>query len=756
MKMADPQSAAATLAESHTRPPGLASRWTVPGICIFLALIVWIVFGQTSRFDFIKYDDDLYVYNDPVVTRGLTLEGVKAAFSDRHSDNWVPLTTLSHMLDCQLYGLNAGGHHFTNVLLQTATAILLFLALREMTGFLWRSAFVAAVFAIHPLRAESVAWISERKDVLSGVFFALTLWAYVRYVRSPRPFGWYLATLFCFILGLLSKPSVVPLPFLLLLLDYWPLQRFNTSAFKRLLLEKIPLLLLSLACCIPTVLSQGTAIQPLKYYPLPLRIENAIVSYVIQMERMFYPANLAVFYPYPNAIPWWEVVLTGTLLAGICAVVWTQRQTRPWLLVGWLWYLAMIAPNIGFIQVGSQAQADRYTYLPQIGLVLALTWTVAGLCAAWRHRRLALAGFSTVVLPALIFCAHTQAAYWRNSETLWNHTLACTSGNFIAYNDLGDALLQKGQVEEAMLNFQQALQINPDFDLACDGLGVALLQKGRVGEAISYFQRALQIKPDNEEACYDLGNAVLQEGKVDKAVALYHQALQIKSDYVEAHNNLGNALLQTGDVERAIVQFQQALQLNPDFAKARVNLGNALLQKGSVDEAVAQFQQALQLNPDLADADYDLGNVSLQKGQVDDAVAFYEQALKIKPDYAEAQNNLGEALLREGKVDDAVLLFGKALAINPNYAVAQFNLGLALSRRGDLAGAITHYQNALEINPGYLEAQVNLGNALRQTGNTKEAMVHYQKAMNLAQAAGRPDIAQRLSAELNSLSTGEK
>ena len=504
---------------------GLSDRRTVLGVCLFLAAIVWVVFGQTLHHEFVNFDDDAYVYENPEVSRGLTLQGIIRAFARFHADNWHPLTWISHMLDCQFYGLNPGGHHLTNILLHTTAAILLFLVLRRMTGFLWRSAFVAAVFAIHPLRVESVAWVAERKDVLSGVFFMLTLGAYVRYARRPWSFARYGLVLLLFALGLMSKPMLVTLPFVLLLLDYWPLNRFAGSAVpKRLILEKLPLLGLAGASGVVTFFAQTGAIRSFDEISLPLRVGNAFISYVTYLGQMFWPSGLAVLYPFPaNGWPLREMILAPALLILISAGVFVLRKSRPYLLVGWLWYLVMLAPVIGILQVGSQARADRYTYLPQIGLCLMLTWAAADLCARWRCSRLILGGLSTVILAALIYCAHVQASYWRNSESLWTHTLACTSGNFIAHNNLGNALFQKGKVDDAIAHYKKALQINPDDADAHNNLGIALRQKGKVDEAIAHYKKALQINPDDAEAHNNLGAALFQKGKVDEAIAHYQE-----------------------------------------------------------------------------------------------------------------------------------------------------------------------------------------------------------------------------------------
>ncbi len=707
----------------------LNDRRMVPGICIFLAVITFAVFGQTLHHEFINFDDNLYVYENPAVTRGLNLKGVGWAFTHRVCANWHPLTTMSHMLDCRLYGLKAGGHHLTSVLLHTATAILLFLVLRRMTGFLWRSAFVAAVFAIHPLRVESVAWVAERKDILSGLFFMLTIGTYVRYVgkskvQSPKSKIYYGLILVFFALGLMCKPMLVTLPFVLLLLDYWPLQRMSkveergasktaVSALGSLLLEKLPLLGLAIASAVVTVFAQHDAIQSFEKFSLPLRVGNALISYVAYLGQMFWPSGLAVLYPFAaRDVGVSKVVLSLVLLAGMSAGAFVLRR-RPYLLTGWLWYLIMLAPVIGIVQVGVQARADRYTYLPQIGLYLLLTWAAAELCAGWRLRRVVLGGCAAIILVALIFCARVQTAYWRNCESLWTHTLACTSDNAIAQNALGSARLKMGSVDEAITHCQKALQIKPDYVDAHINLGNALLQKSGVDEAIAHYQKALQIVPGGAEIYNNLGSALLQKGKVDEAIAQYQTALKIKPGYAEAHYNFGFALSKIGRVDEAIAQYQKALQIKPDYVEARINLGNALLQKGKVDEAVTHFQMVVQIAPGYAEAYNNLGSVLLQKGQVDEAIADFQKALQIKPDYAEVRYNFGFALSKKNKVDEAIAQYQKALQIKPDYADAHINLGNALLKKGGLDEAIAHYQKALQIKPDSAEAHNNLDYTLR-------------------------------------------
>jgi len=488
------------------------------------------------------------------------------------------LTWLSHMLDCQLYGLHPGGHHLTNVFLHTATVILLFLVLRQMTGAFWRSAFVAAVFAIHPLRVESVAWVAERKDVLSGLFFILTIGAYVRYARHPWSLIRYGLVVLLFALGLMCKAMLVTLPFVLLLLDYWPLRRAETSG--KLIMEKLPLLALAAAACVITFLAQNRVVQLAESTSMSLRFANALVSCMVYLGQMVWPVGLAVFYPYPqNGLPERKIILAVTLLAGLSAVAFWQRRQQPWLLMGWLWYLVMLLPVIGIIQVGEQAHADRYTYLPQIGIYVAVAWLAGTWAAKWQAGGLAVGSLTAATLAVLTVCAWKQTTFWKTGETLWTHALACTPPNDIAWNGLGLALNQKGRADEAITCFQKAVQINPNCADAHNNLGLVLLPKARVDDAIAHCQMALRLRPDYKETHINLGNALVQKGRVDEAISQYEEALRISSDYAEAHNDLANALLAKGKVDEAISHYHEALEIKPSYADARYNLGLALRQK---------------------------------------------------------------------------------------------------------------------------------------------------------------------------------
>jgi tetratricopeptide (TPR) repeat protein len=587
--MTRPKSRLPILTKAH-------SRRTTAGVCIFLALIVWLVFAPTLRYEFVNYDDENYVYQNTKITIGLSLAGIAWAFTHVHARNWHPLTTMSHMLDCQLYGLKAGGHHFTNVLLHSIAVILLFLVLRQMTGALWRSAFVAAVFAIHPLRVESVAWVAERKDVLSAVFFMLTLSAYVCYVRKPS-LDRYTAVALLFVLGLMSKPMLVTVPLVLLLVDYWPLRRFaestsvksrakrlhwwdRQSISRRLIFEKIPLLALSAVSGVVTFLAQRQALARNEELPLFWRINNALVTCMTYVWQMIWPVKLAVFYPHPhNGLPHWEIILSVALLAAITASALALRKRHPYIVTGWLWYLVMLVPVIGLIQVGWQGHADRYTYLPQIGLYLLVSWAIAEVAASLRIRRQVLAIVAVVVIAALSSRAWIQTSYWRDSETLWRHALAVTSNNDVAQDNLGIALFGRGQMKEAVAHWRKSLELHPDNANIINNLGMASAEEGRISEAIALWEKALALQRDNASAQSNLAwvlatsaEPAIRDGA--KAVQLAEQALQLSGgENPVIFRTLAAAYAESGRFSEAI----EAAQRGRELATAQ---GNSALANG--------------------------------------------------------------------------------------------------------------------------------------------------------------------------------
>lgn len=569
--------------------------------------MVWLVFGQTLGHDFVNFDDPDVVSENSYVTTGLTTAGLRHAFTSEALGHWDPLTTLSHMLDCQLFGVAPWGHHFTNLLLHGATTLALFLVFRAMTGAIWRSFFIAAVFAIHPLRVESVAWITERKDVLSGLFFMLTLGAYLGYVRRPPSLVRYLAIILFFALGLMAKSMLVTLPFVLLVLDVWPLRRFPTvaagSTARRLLVEKLPLFALSAAASTIQYLVNRENLVSIAKLPFPLRIGNALTAYISYLNDTLFPIGLAVHYPHPmERLPTWLAAVAGLQFAALCVAVWVWGRKQPALLVGWLWYLGMLVPVIGLVQSGSLSHADRYTYLPQIGLLLMFTWTVADLTTGLRFRRTLLTTAAFLSITLLAVTAHAQTAHWRDSIALWTHTLACTARNDIGHNNLGIALLEKGRRDEALVQVKDALVINPRYDKARNDLGLLYLETGRVQEAIPEFLEAIDINPRYAKAHNNLGNAYLQTGQFDLAIAQYHQALKIKPDFAGAESNLGNTYFRRGQLHEAIAHYQRAVHYMPNYVKARTNLGITLLQTGRTREGLAHLEKALLYDPDYASA----------------------------------------------------------------------------------------------------------------------------------------------------------
>jgi len=536
-------------------------------VSLFLTIITLATFWQVQNHEFVIYDDYEYITGNSHAQAGLTFDGIVWAFTTTHVSNWHPLTWLSHMLDCHLYGLNPKGHHFNNVLLHIASTLLLFLVLERMTGALWRSSFVAALFALHPLHVESVAWVASRKDVLSTFFWMLTVLAYVRYVEQPG-LNRYLLVLLFFALGLMSKPMLVTLPFVLLLLDYWPLGRFQFGQsvgdsnpktqeavnlrYHRwiglhLIWEKVPFFVFAAVSSLVTLQSQLGSTASFEVLPLRFRIANALVSYASYIGKMLWPHHLTVLYPHPiDTLPMWQVVGACILLMCISFLVIRQAQQRPYLVVGWLWYLGTLVPVIGLVQVGVQAMADRYTYVPLIGLFMLIVWAGPDLMAKWRHLRIALTVSAGILLSALMISSWIQVQYWKNSIMLFNHALDVTSHNYIAHFHLGNALTQQGKLKLAITHYSEALRIKPDYAHAHNNLGNALAEQGKLNLAITHYSEALRIKPDYAHAHYDLGNALAEQGKLNLAITHYSEALRINPDFMEAQHNLKVTLHRMG------------------------------------------------------------------------------------------------------------------------------------------------------------------------------------------------------------------
>ena len=598
-------------------------RELLVGVLIFAMTLG--VFWQVKGHDFIAYDDPEYVIDNPMVRAGMTPQGIRWAFSTFDAANWHPLTWLSHMVDSELYGLNPGRHHLTSLLFHLLNSLLLFVVLVKMTKALWRSAAVAALFAVHPLHVESVAWIAERKDVLSTCFWMLTMWAYFRYRENPGLTS-YLLTLFLYALGLMAKPMLVTLPFVLILLDYWPLGRWARAGLVQepggqggriapLVWEKAPFFLLAALSSTVTLTAQwqGGAVSPAKVVPLSVRFWNALVAYLVYLVKMVWPVGLAVFYPHPGrGLPVWLVLCAAVVLAGVTLGALRARQGQPYLVTGWFWYLGTLLPVIGLIQVGDQAMADRYSYIPLIGPFLMISWGLPALAARWRAPRIFLPVLTGATLSALLCVSWAQVRHWRDSVTLFTHTLAVTTNNSRIHNNLANVLARQGKIEEAITHYKKALTIQPNSPEAQSNLGAALVSLGRVEEGIEHYREALKLDPNLAEVHNNLGVALRNQGRSEEPLSHYLKAIELRPHYAEAHNNLGNILADQGRFAEAIAEFREALRLQPFYPQAHNNLGVALARQGQLQEAIPHFERALELQPDFAQARRNL-TIALQE-----------------------------------------------------------------------------------------------------------------------------------------------
>lgn len=674
----------------------------MPWLAAGLALAVIALFWPALQGGFVNYDDPDYLTANAHVQAGLTWAGVKWAFTTGHASNWHPLTWLSHQLDWQLFGDRPWGHHLTSVLGHGLNSALVFLAFYALTGACWRSFAVAALFGLHPLRVESVAWLSERKDVLSTAFWLLAMLAYAAYAKAvtARPLAgpWsflrqpgYLLTALCLALGLLAKPMLVTLPCVLLLLDYWPLRRMSwlspsgendsnpsppPTAWSALLREKLPLLALVLASSVVTFLVQraGGAVTALTGLSLTARVANALVAYVRYLGKAIWPTDLAVLYPHPGHWPVAAVLgATLILLALTAGALWLRRR-QPWLAVGWLWYLGTLVPVIGLVQVGIQSMADRYTYVSMLGLGLAVVWGAAHLAARHEGWRAALAVLTVFYAALALVLTREQIAFWRDSETLFRRTVAVTHKNYLAYNNLGFEFSVQGRLEEAREMYERSLAINPNYEEARNNLGYALAKLGRPAEAVPHYEAALRLKPNLAEAHNNLGNALADLGRPAEALACYRRALELKPNHADAHNNLGIALAMQGQFDDAIEHLETSLRLKPRNASAHGNLGNAYAVQRKFDDAARHYAAALELSPNDAQTHNNLGNILAEQGKLAEAVAQYTEALRLNAKNPEAEFNLGMVLLRQAKRAEALPHFRAALRLKPDYAEARRQL----------------------------------------------------------------------------------
>lgn len=667
----------------HTKESAKSLRQAVIIIPLLLILVTAAVYWQVQEFDFINYDDNEYVYDNPNVQEGFTFDSIIWAFTTGHSSNWHPLTWLSHMLDFQMFGLWAGGHHLTSLFFHIVNVLLLFFVFRKMTGNIWQSAFVAALFALHPLHVQSVAWVSERKDMLSAFFWMLTLWAYIRYVQHP---GWtaYMWVVFFFILGLMSKPMVVTLPFVLLLLDYWPLNRLRLDGSEKnlhvkiagLLREKIPMFILTVASAGITIIVQHRwgALKSFDVVPLTDRLANVLISYVNYIIKFIYPVKLAAFYPYPNVISIWKLTASVFVLSAFSWTVIKLMNRKPWFIVGWFWFLGTLVPVIGLIQVGIQSMADRYMYLPMIGLLIAVAWGIPELLSKWHHRKAVLSVSAACIIMSFFWISRAQLVYWTDTYTLFNRAIAVTENNFFAYNVVGKELALKGDYKTAEKYLLTVLTIKPDDSDAMMGLGEMAYQNENYGKALNYYQKALLLRPDDTKIIYIIGDLLYKSGKPDKAISYYFKALVLDPSDPAIYNKLGIVLFSKNMFEQAQEKFETVVRLNPKFDEAYYNLGLVASKQGKYSDMLIFYNKALSINPDNDNAHKSLADVLFSKGEMRQAYKHYFEALRINPDDATTHYNIGVILYQQQQIKEAGEHFYKAVQIDNTYEKARIAL----------------------------------------------------------------------------------
>jgi protein O-mannosyl-transferase len=720
-----------------------------------LGIITLALYWQVTSFEFTNYDDPDYVLQNPYVQSGLTRQGILWAFKSSYACNWHPLTWISHMLDCQLFGLNPGLHHLTSLFFHIANSLLLFGLLRRMTGDLWKSACVAALFAWHPLHVESVAWIAERKDVLSTFFFLLSLGAYDSYVKKPS-FKRYLALVLFFAFGLMSKPMLVTLPCVLLLLDFWPLQRISwkgqparTDAGQqlhspgKLVLEKLPLFILAGIVSYLNMLAQkaGNTVISLDVLPPLDRLSDALVSYARYLGKTFWPSDLAVLYPFHDSWGLWQVAGAATVLLIITGFILANSQRHQYLAVGWLWFIGTMVPVIGLVQVGLQSMADRYTYIPLIGIFIILVW---GLSEWLRNRsglRTASLFLASIILAVCVSSSWFQLQHWRNSVTLFGHAVSVTRNNIRASYNLAQALDAKGRKEEAIAQYLRTLQLKPNrlearFNSQIDAhynLGIILAGKEQFEAARQHFQAALNGRPEHLAARNNLGNVLMSEGHLDEAVEQFQAVLKSAPQHPMALHNLALALGEKGDYPAAIASFRELIQLHPEDAIAHYDFGVALAATSEFAASIEQYEESLQLQPRLVNAQVGWADVLIQQGRPEEAAVHYNAALSLQPDLVWRLNELTPSLIDHGRFRRAEALLQSALRINPLYSTTHLNLGMLSLRQNKTREAVAYLRKAIELNASDSKAMGELAWVL---ATCQEATVRNgAEALRLAERA---------------------
>ncbi|MEW6303477.1 MAG: tetratricopeptide repeat protein [Verrucomicrobiota bacterium] len=730
-----------------THPPGVSPQQRLRLVCAALIFGTLFLYGPVRLHEFVGFDDYNYVVSNERVRAGLSWDNLVWAFTSSHFHMWHPLTTLSHMLDCQLFGLNAGAHHLVNVFLHAFSAALLFLALHRLTGAGWRCAVIAALFAWHPLRVESVAWVAERKDVLCGFFGVLTIWAYAGNVLNPSRRG-YALTLAAFAGALMSKPMAVTLPFVLLLLDFWPLKRFDEHAGRsllRLAREKALFFVLVAVVSGVTFAAQagGGVVVATSDVSVAARLANVPVAYARYLANLFWPVDLAVLYPH-EAWQTWQVLGATLLVLAICAAVLRRTRAQPWLFTGWFWFLGMLVPVIGIVQVGPQSMADRYTYLPSIGIALLFVWQMAEWGAARRVPMPLRAALAAGAVVALVLATRGQLPAWRNTLALFEHAARVTRNNAAAHLNVGQQLEELGRTAEARARFERALEINPRAEEALYNLGLIHFRERDWKRAADYFTRAAQVNPFRAETYIQLGSIQLAEGQPAEALGFFQRAVELSPRSFEGHHNLGVTFSQSGRLDLAVRHFLQAVEINPNAPTTRIGLGFALAKLTRLPEAEQQFREALRLQPGALEVSRTLGSILFAQGRLDEAATFLQQSLQANPKDAAAHLELGRLRWRQHQHIAALDHFQAAAQLRPDWPPALDRLAWALATSPD--ASLRNGAQAVQLAERVVqslrvpEALDTLAAAHAESGRFGEAVTAAQSALQLAQETGRADL----------------
>ncbi len=733
-------------------------------LCLALVALVAVAFGQAAWFDFTTYDDPEWIAANPQVQAGLSRTGATYAITTPILGHWAPLTVLSHMAACSALGVAPGPHHTINVALHAAGVVILFLALRSLTGAPWRSAIVAALFAVHPMRTESVFWITERKDVLSGIFFFATLWAYAAWSRHRTALR-YAVVMLLFACGLMAKSMLVTLPFVLLLLDFWPLQRTaGWQEWRRCALEKLPLLALSAVSAFLQYRLVQHELIPVDALGWIARISNAALSYGIYVGQLFWTGPLAVFYPHPGRPDGWQLAIAVAAILALTVLTQRHGATHRYLWTGWLWYLGMLVPVIGLIQSGEIARANRYTYLPHIGLLIMLVWGAADLVARWRVKTLWPIAATALALVAAMLATRAQAAHWRNDETLWRHALAVTTNNHHAHTSLGVIEAKRGNFSAAIDHFREAARLSPTYWRAYGNLAQVLLATGDTRSAMEAAERALHLNPGEPALARLLAEtrrahaaplraqaeAALREGRYAEAVELHERAMHFDAAPLPAAA-FAQLLANAGQLPAAETTLREALAIDPHCDDATLELAYVREHLGALNEAAQLYRQVLDRQPSHVTALAGLAEIFLRNGQINEALPLVEKALAIQPNDGPSLYVLGTIRLMQGQSAEAVKIYRQALAARADMPEAQANLAwiLATSTEDTLrngAEAVRWARSACEGPSGQDPAMLRiLAAAHAEAGQFPEALTVIERAITLAQSLGDANLANRLT-----------